>query len=235
MNERLLTTLLLLACAMAPRAADLPRNSRDIEVAMPIPSTGHRDQLFRRYAFIAYQRGDRDDARRHFETAARYGDKPSQLALAMLHLNGYGVTRDPARAYAYADLAAERGYPAYLLHREAIWASLDEQGRERAIQIGKGLYRENGDAVAKPRHALRLRQSLTGSIAKHPSARGYLIVTDVQRCRFQTVAEACTYYDFFDGPDFDPDRYWQVQDGPWMHPDGIVDVGPLRKSRIIHD
>ena len=232
---RSLATLLLLACALALRAGELPRGSRDIEVALPVSSSGHRDQLFRRYAFVAWQRGDRDTARRHFEAAARHGDKPSQLALALLYLNGDGVPRDPARAYAYADLAAERGYPAYLLHRESIWAGLDEATRERAIAVGRVLYREYGDAVAKPRHALRLRQSLAGSMARHPSLRGHLIVTDVQRCRWQTVADACTSYDFFDDPAFDPGRYWQSQDRPWMHPEGVVDVGPLRKSRIIPD
>lgn len=140
MIVRSLATLLLLACALAPRAGELPRGSREIEVALPISTSGHRDQLFRRYAFIAYQRGDRDIARRHFEAAAR-----------------------------------------------------------------------------------------------HPSLRGHLTVTDVQRCRWQTVADACTSYDFFDRPAFDPERYWLAQDRPWMHPDGVVDVGPLRRSRILPD
>lgn len=114
----------------------------------------------------AYNRGDHAKAMMHFRKAARYADKPSQAMLAEMLWNGRGVRADRAEAYAWADLAAERGYPELEALREGMWAGLSPSERERALQIGAGLYAEFGDEVAQPRvlTALRwARKELVGS------------------------------------------------------------------------
>lgn len=56
------------------------------------------------------------------------------------------------------DLAAERGYPELLRQREAYWAALDRQERERALAVGQELYARYGDDVARPRLGHQLRR-----------------------------------------------------------------------------
>ena len=74
--------------------------------------------------------------------------------------DGLGRAADAAEAYAWADLAAERGYREFLVLRERIWEGLDETQRGRALALGTQLYAEYGDAVAKPRLERLLRIGL---------------------------------------------------------------------------
>lgn len=127
---------------------------------------GHPDLHYRRLATEARTRGDFDRARRYYTRAARHGDKLSQAALAEMHRSGEGGDRDPAVAYAWMDLAAERGTPWLIVLRERYWAELDEAGRARAVREGRSLYAEFGDPAAKPRLEAVLRtarKSVTGS------------------------------------------------------------------------
>ena len=224
---------LLVALATAvflPATASSAERATDV----PVETSGHLDQLFRKHGFVAHERGDHDDARRHFEHAASYADKTSQFVLALLHRDGVGVPRDPARAYAWLDLAAERGYPAFLAEREAVWNALDDHGRERAIEIATALYARYGDAVAKPRHAAEIRRYLRRSIASHPSLAGGHIVTLDRTCAGVTRMRrggGCRDDDYFTDERFDPKAYWATQDDVWM-PRGKVDVGPLQQVPV---
>src|SRR5690606_3408590 len=90
--------------------------------------------------------------------------------LAEMLWEGDGVPRDRAQAYAWSDLAAERGWPDLLGKRERYWNQLDAAERERAIEVGLPLLREYGDDVAKPRIDTKLRQArrrITGSRVGH--------------------------------------------------------------------
>ncbi len=60
-----------------------------------------------------------------FLRAARYADKPSQAMIAQMLWNGDGVPVDRVMAYVWADLAAERGYPAFIATREKFWSELN--------------------------------------------------------------------------------------------------------------
>src|SRR5687767_7064117 len=71
----------------------------------------HPDTHYRRLGFTSYAAGNHYEAVSYLTRAARYADKPSQLALALMYWEGDGVDADRARAYAWADVAAERGYP----------------------------------------------------------------------------------------------------------------------------
>jgi hypothetical protein len=152
----------------------------------------HPDQYYFKLGAAAWEAGRYEAAAERMREAARYADKPAQLALALMARDGLGRPPDLAEAYAWADLAAERGYRVFLLERERLWARLDEAGRERAVEIGTKLYAEYGDAVAKPRLERLLRSgraqktgSRTGSATaatgtmslSDPAARAMLVAS----------------------------------------------------------
>lgn len=118
----------------------------------------HLDLKHRTLGVGAYNRAEYPQALHHFMRASRYADKVSQAAVAEMYWHGLGVPADRSLAYAWMDLAAERGYPDLLARRELIWASLDEAERERAISEGEAVYAEFGDADALPRMASMLRR-----------------------------------------------------------------------------
>ena len=122
-------------------------------------SSTHPDQYYRAAGYRYLGQSREADAARVFRIAARYGDKTSQFELGRLHWEGRGVPRDRARAYAWFDLAAERGYPEFLGLRERVWDSLDAGEREDALALGAKLYDEFGDAVAKPHARANTREA----------------------------------------------------------------------------
>jgi len=158
-------------------------------------ASAHPDLYFRSVALEADARGDSHAALAAFVRSARYADKVSQLAIAAMHFSGDGVARDRALAYAWADLAAERGYPDFVAVREHIWAALDESERRDAVERGRALYAAFGDAVAKPRLErllVRGRLSMTGTRTGYQG--GSLETADFSnRERLGTAA-------YFDGP-----------------------------------
>src|SRR5258706_3538218 len=78
----------------------------------------HPDQTYREEGLALWQAQKPEQSLEKFQYAARYADKTSQLSLALLYWNGDGVAQDRATGYAWADLAAERGYPDFLAQRE---------------------------------------------------------------------------------------------------------------------
>src|SRR3546814_13111981 len=77
---------------------------------------------------------------------------------ALMVGQGEGGITDRAQAYAWMDLAAERGYPELLAQREQFWRALSSDERARAREIGESLYATYGDAVAKHRLERELRR-----------------------------------------------------------------------------
>ena len=68
------------------------------------------DLRFRLHGLEEFKAGRHEDAFKFFQRASFYADKPSQGMVAEMLWNGQGVAKDPALAYAWMDLAAERGY-----------------------------------------------------------------------------------------------------------------------------
>jgi hypothetical protein len=125
-----------------------------------LEASGHPNELNRWHGLWAYENGRVDEARGHFERAAAYGDKLSQHVLTLMYWNGDdGFARDPALAYVWADLAAERGNSHDLLGlREKIWNGLTPAQRSRALEIGPGYYARYGDAMVQKRTHAALRR-----------------------------------------------------------------------------
>jgi uncharacterized protein len=184
----------------------------------------HPDIRERKRGFWLDEQGRHAEAAAAFRAAARHADKPAQAMLAEYHLAGRGVVQDPAAAYAWMDLAAERGYPLFLARRERQWQALDPAQRARALRLGRALYAEYGDAVAQPRMAAALQRGRAAMTGSRVGAAGRLTVYLPGDAGWVGIP-GTVYY---------ADRYWRSVDyfawidavhGRW--PEGAVEVGPL--------
>jgi hypothetical protein len=205
-----------------PVVADL--SAREV-LSSPAFMANHPDMRYRQQGHDAQVAGRLEEARGHFQAAARYADKLSQAALAEMWWNGSGGPADRAIGYAWMDLAAERGTPFLLAQRERYWAALDPAERERAVSEGRALYAQYGDPVAQPRLERELRAGLrnvtgsrTGSVP-----RMELYVREHRGAR--TVDADAFYRDDY----WKPTQYWQWKDQELARAGGAtgtVDVGP---------
>lgn len=236
-----LLTSLLFATALAtgPTTAPSPEEavvaSTDRMSAMDLDqatrlSANFPNELHRLYGTQSAASGDWGDALRHFTKAARYADKYSQHRISLMYWHGTGMVRDPALAYAWADLAAERMYPSFVVLREKMWLELSAADRERALREGEKLYAQYGDKVAKPRLAaaiLRQNTQVTGTRTGQITSKlqvhapGSANVSPMDSTGYELGP---MYADWR----LDPERYWAVEDAIWK--EGAVDVGPARKA-----
>lgn len=191
--------------------------------------TSHPDLKYRLKGLEAYTAGEHATAYEHFQHASYYADKPSQGMVAEMLWNGEGVARDRARAYAWMDLAAERGYRGFLGLRERYWNDLDAAERERALSVGEEVYERYGDEAAKPRIARELRRArrqVTGSRTGFTGALSIIVPGPGGSARTIDGSQ------FYDPRYWDPEQYAAWHDRVWMDPPtGRVDVGELETLR----
>lgn len=206
----------------------------------------HPDQSYQELGFERAATGNYLDAQRFFRIAARFADKPSQLALAIMHDEGLGMPVDKAAAYAWSDLAAERGYPHFLAVRERLWSELDSDGQRRAVAIGTDLYRVYGDSVAKPRLEARLHRGLTRATGSRTGVVDESLQVGVVRKGHGRVvpgqlhsqgnslaglaASAGRVREYYASYRWKPAEYWPRVDEAWL-PTGEVEVGELSKVK----
>jgi hypothetical protein len=227
---RPLAIALLLALALPAVAGDKPR--RKVADGAVMQSQGflsaHPDLWNRVLGLEAYAEGDMEKALMHFRKAARYADKPAQGMVAEMLWKGEGTARDPALAYAWMDLAAERGYPTMLVNREKYWKALDADQRADALARGEAVFAEYGDAVAKPRLESMLRRGLMASTGSRLGPVGRSLTITVAGPGGETTIDGSQYYaDKF----WQPEQYWTWQDAEWETlPRGRVDIGPLESE-----
>lgn len=239
MPAKSLSLILSLLLALAPVAAFAQNTSK---AAPPDPAADplltkagflatHPDLDFRKRGLEAFKAGEREDAFRHFQRAAFYADKPSQGMIAEMLWNGHGVARDRALAYAWMDLAAERGYSTFLSAREHYWDELDAAERERALEEGQAIYAKYGDAAAQPRIAAVLRRGLrnkTGSRTGAGAANLSIIIPGSH----DGDSEVIDGSKFYDSKYWNPKEYQAWHDAVWMRPRiGRVDVGDVQQVR----
>jgi uncharacterized protein len=228
---RPLAAALLLALALPALAGDRPH--RSVADGAVMQSQGflnaHPDLHHRMLGLEAYGEGDHAKALLHFRKAARYADKPAQGMVAEMLWKGEGTARDPALAYAWMDLAAERGYPTMLVNREKYWKALDAAQREDALARGAAVFAEFGDAVAKPRLESMLRRGLMASTGSRLGPVGRSLTVTVAGPGGETTIDGSQYYaEKF----WQPEEYWTWQDTEWKTlPRGRVDIGPLETDR----
>ena len=104
---------------------------------------------------------------KYFLIGARYADKLSQLSIGLMYLNGQDVQQDPAQAFAWIAIAAERKYPEFLATRDRVWSQLDAAQREQAKTLVNQLYATCGDTFAKPRMTRAMRWALADATGNH--------------------------------------------------------------------
>lgn len=219
-----LASLLIAVAASAPALAD-EREDDPLVVNSESFQRGHPDLLWRNRAATAYREKRYAEAATRFRYAALYGDKPSQAMLAMMLWNGDGIQADRVQAYAWIDLAAERGYPSFLATREKFRASLSEDERRRAADLGKELHAKYGDEYAKKRLELAMMREkikLTGSHLGRPS--GMVVRLPGPDGRLRSIPDAV----FWSPRYWSPQTYWTLQDRVWEPSKGRVEVGPVQ-------
>lgn len=224
----LLSMLLAFDAATPAMAADgkaKPVNP-DVDEAMIRAGflNSHPDLRYRLLGLEKRKQGRQADAFRFFLRSAYYGDKPSQGMVAEMLWNGTGVAPDRPRAYAWMDLAAERGYRGFLLQRERYWHALGAEERKLAVAQGEEIYARYGDAAAKPRLATVLRRERRRMTGSRTGFAGTLKIMVPGPAGFEEIDGT----KFYDEKFWDPKRYQAWHDGIWMAPRvGSVSVGEV--------
>ncbi|WP_312346413.1 hypothetical protein [Stenotrophomonas acidaminiphila] len=194
---------------------------------------GHPDLRFRLLALEKRQAGKLDDAFKFFQRAAYYADKPSQGMVAEMLWNGTGTTQDKAAAYAWMDMAAERGYGGFLELRERYWAALDEAQRERAITLGQDIYARYGDEAALPRIANEIRKERKAVTGSRTGFAGNVKIYVPGPAGSMEEIDATKFYD---DRYWDPKQYQAWHDAIWMKPRvARVDVGGVEQVPVAPD
>ena len=191
------------------RSADDPADDPEVMktlLAMQKMSTWyHPDRFGMNAGMRAYAHHRYGDAMKYFEVGAWYADKLSQLSIGLMYKNGEGVAKDPIRAYAWMDLACERGYPQFVATRDEMKETLTSEQLAQAEGIRAELAKRYADDVAQPRMVFELKQGImhqTGSLAGFDAAGKY------------------------PKKDWDPKLYFATRDREWSQ---SVTVGPVEE------
>ena len=185
---------------------------------------GHPDMRWRQDGLRALERGDERRAFGLFQRAARYADKPSQAMVAEMLWNGRGTLRDRPLAYAWMDLAAERMQPDLLARRELYWSRLGADERAKALELGRAVYADYADDVAKPRQAREMARVLNEMTGSRVGWSGFMKSTPYRDHKgFEQIDSTVFFADRY----WDQAEYWQWQDDVLR----AVDDGPGHASR----
>lgn len=213
-----------------------PLNDPDVQKtlrAMADASTWYHPDLFGEYAGMRrYAHHDYAGALKYFKIGAYYADKLSQLSIGLMYANGDGVKKDAETAYAWLNVAAERGYPEFVATRDRVKASLTPAQLQDAQKRVADVQARYGDAVAKPRMEQQLRfgmERMTGSRTGFDF--GALHMAAKQNCGTgksigdQAVPVAgCGGADIYSRWRWEPKRYFAMRDAQWK---ATVSVGAL--------
>lgn len=224
----LLCSLFILSPA-AFAQGEAPENPFDAEDIEVMNTDGflaaHPDLRWRREGLKSYNDGDTGEALALFQRASRYADKPSQAMVAEMLWTGTGTPVDRPLAYAWMDVASERAYLPFLSKREQYWNALTEAERARALEVGKAVYDEYRDSVAKERLDRLLRRAKRNVTGSRVGSVGNLQVIVPGPGGTSITIDGSRYYD---DQYWEPEHYWAWQDSIWKDPPtGRVTVNPL--------
>lgn len=218
--------LALALCAGTASATDATRAFQDFpgEVLTDGFLEAHLDLFYRKAGIAADRRGDFADARKKYQLAARYADKPSQARLGELYWEGQGGEADRVMGFLWMALAAERNYEAFAAVKMSYWNQLTPAERKRAVALDKQMLGEYGDAVAKPRQARVMRREAqrgTGGLLGYSSGSALSINLPGGGGIDPEVFYAKEFWE--------PEAYWQMQDYVWDgRSPGRVDIGDVQ-------
>jgi len=212
--------------------------------AMQVSVRGRPNEEARLAGLKSYKMGRYQQAADQFERAAYYADKYLQHYLSLMHWYGVGVSADPAEAYVWSDLAAERGSRRLLLIREKMWSQLTPEQQAQARSRGEAMYARYGDDVAKPRAENIMRhfaRNMTGSRVGYRNQKLETGGPPIDRAMAPEIGSSMGAY--MTSVSGSPDElygkegglamlrtYWQEQDR-LIEKTGTVEVGPLKPAR----
>jgi hypothetical protein len=238
------------SAATAPGSTETPSSpsNADILKAMDAVDTWGHPDLFGEFAGMQrYAKGHYKAAMPYLLYGARFADKPSQLAIGLMYVNGLGVAKNLPTGCAWLDLAAERKYSRFVATYQVNCAKLTPaQHQQMEGELAK-LLPEFGDKVAKQRMATQLRlaySSRTGShIGFDAGAQVHggtdmtfgatVVAGSAERNCNNEVAYAgglalptkgCTGSGYWSRDYWDPDTYFKKRDAQWR---GTVTVGEV--------
>lgn len=226
MKGILFGSIALIAVGISPLAFSAPHISDPSHVAAKTDGFlfFHPDLRWRKEGLGRYEDGELALAFKAFERSARYADKGSQAMIAEMYWKGEGTAADKPLAYAWMDLAAERGYKDFLTLREYYWRELDPKERERALAVGKQVYAQFGDDVAKPRLEKLINRGRKQTAGSRTGYRGALTIMVPGAGGWITMSGEEYYADEF----WQPELYFKWQDKLWKdYQRGRVEVGAL--------
>lgn len=184
----------------------------------------HPDLRWRKEGLGLYTDGKHELAFAAFKRSSRFADKGSQAMIGEMLWKGEGVAVDKPAAYAWMDLASERGYRDFLTLREHYWLNLSEAEREQALEIGQDIYAEFGDDVAKPRLERMINRGRKAATGSRTGYRGALTVLIPGNGDWISIDGEQYYNDRF----WQPDQYFKWQDQIWRDTErGRVEVGAV--------
>lgn len=188
--------------------------------------SGHPDLRYRLLGLKRFKAGEFEEAFRFYQRAAYFGDKPSQGMVGEMLWNGQGTAKDRALAYAWMDLASERGYTGFMGLRERYWEQLTDAERNRAVDEGQAIYARFGDQAAQPRLATILRREKRRSTGSRTGFTGNLQIYIPGPGGFIPIEGS----KFYDDRYWDPKQYQAWHDEIWMKPRiGRVSVGSVEQ------
>lgn len=170
----------------------------------------HPDLMYRRNGIDRDRDGNFEGARKQYQLAARYGDKPSQARLGEMYWTGQGGAQDRVLGFLWMALAAERNYTEFVTWKMFYWGQLTAEEKASAQRQDKQLLAEYGDAVAKPRQAAIMRREMhtsTGSMLGPGSGAMLYIATP--------EGVGISAEQFYARQLWTQDDYWKLQDKVW--------------------
>ena len=239
MNSSLISKVSLLLVGVLACGSGLAMNE-DVTARRGFVAA-HPDMYWRTLAQDDVSAGRLPQAFERFRRSAHYADKASQAMVAEMLWKGEGVAQNRPLAYAWMDLAAERGYKDLLVVREQYWAGLTVDERARAIEVGAEVYAEFGDDVAKPRMARELQRARSNITGSRLGRVGTLVIpgslnehgtnsadSTVDGSSFGHVTDGSIY---FADKYWVPKLYWEWQDTQWSEGgSGRVTVLPIQQA-----
>lgn len=239
--------LLALAQSSTGQRAQALRAADDKQVTeLPMYLAFHPDERWLQNGMNERARARPQVAREYFQYAARYAQKAAQALYARMLWEGEGGITDHALAYAWMDLAAERGYPGLLTERDRLWAALDAAEQARALKLRPTVYAEYGDAAAKPRMERELRRGLHSRSGSHIGSstgrvQAYRSLSDAAAgpavtmttlgnvpARASTTTQFGAVEQLWNKRYWQPEPYWAFQEQRWAHfAPGTVTEKPL--------
>jgi len=139
----------------------------------------------------SYDAGRYFSALASYKSASRWADKFAQFNVGVMYLQGQGTEADPARAWAWFELAAERNYPDLVSAADNVWETLTpEQQNEAKAILESELAPRYKDEIAIERTTRRMERDRRKATGSRLGTAGALTIVD----RSGQVREGAEYY-----------------------------------------